>query len=82
MKVKPIDPSAVIRDPRTLRALPAKGGPVPDDVFWNRRLIAEEVRHLTKAEEAELAKEEELAAKEAAKNAKPVTPADSVAEKK
>lgn len=36
--VKPVDPTAVIRDPRTKRALPAGGGPVPNDSFWQRRL--------------------------------------------
>ena len=43
MKVKPVDPNAVIRDPHTKRPLPAEGGEVPDNVFWNRRLIAGEV---------------------------------------
>lgn len=39
MRVKPADPTAVIRDPHTKRQLPAEGGDVPDgDVFWNRRL--------------------------------------------
>lgn len=38
MKVRPVDPAAVIRDPRTKRALPPGGGDVPDSVFWIRRL--------------------------------------------
>lgn len=43
MKVKPADPNAVIRDPHTKRVLPADGGDVPDDNFWNRRLLSGEV---------------------------------------
>ena len=44
MRVKPVDPNAVIRDPHTRRPLPADGDNVPDDsVFWNRRLRAGEV---------------------------------------
>jgi hypothetical protein len=39
MKVKPVDPSAVIRDPHTKVPLPAEGGEVPDTNFWNRRLL-------------------------------------------
>jgi hypothetical protein len=86
MKVKPVDPNAVIRDPVTLQPIPAKGAEVPDNVFWNRRLIADEVRRLTPAELEQLAKEEkdaELAAKKAAELAKtPATSTDTVAEKK
>lgn len=43
MKLKPVDPNAVIRDPHTKRVLPPEGAEVPDNVFWNRRLIAGEV---------------------------------------
>lgn len=43
MKVKPADPAAKIRDPHTKRVLPAEGDDVPDNVFWNRRLIAGDV---------------------------------------
>lgn len=43
MKVKPVDPNAVIRDPHTKQPLPAEGGEVPDNSFWNRRLVAGEV---------------------------------------
>lgn len=43
MKVKPADPTAVIRDPITKLPLPAEGGEVPDNIFWTRRLIAGEV---------------------------------------
>ncbi len=39
MKVKPADPNAVIRDPHTKVPLPAEGGEVPDNNFWNRRLL-------------------------------------------
>lgn len=39
MKVKPVDPNAVIRDPVTMQPLPAEGGEVPDNIFWNRRLL-------------------------------------------
>lgn len=39
MKVKPVDPNAVIRDPHTKVPLPAEGGEVPDNNFWNRRLL-------------------------------------------
>lgn len=38
MKVKPVNPDAIIRDPHTKQPLPAEGGEVPDDNFWNRRL--------------------------------------------
>jgi hypothetical protein len=87
MKVKPIDPNAVIRDPVTLQPLPAKGGEVPDNVHWNRRLIADmEVRlpHAGRARPAREGREgAELAAKKAAElAAKPATSADPVAEKK
>lgn len=43
MKVKPVDPSAVIRDPHTKQRLPAEGGDVPENTFWLRRLRAGEV---------------------------------------
>lgn len=43
MRVKPADPTAVIRDPHTKQPLPAEGGEVPDNNFWNRRLIAGDV---------------------------------------
>jgi hypothetical protein len=38
LKVKPVDPNAVIRDPQTRRQLPAEGAEVPDNNFWRRRL--------------------------------------------
>lgn len=43
MRVKPVDPDAVIRDPHTKRQLPAEGGDVPENNFWVRRLRAGEV---------------------------------------
>ncbi len=43
MKVKPVIPGAVIRDPDTRRPLPAEGGEVPESNFWVRRLLAGEV---------------------------------------
>lgn len=43
MRVKPVDPSAKIRDPHTKQPLPKEGGDVPDNSFWNRRLLAGEV---------------------------------------
>jgi hypothetical protein len=43
MKVKPVDPAAVIRDPHTKQALPAEGADVPDNAYWHRRLIAGEI---------------------------------------
>lgn len=43
MKVKPVDPNAVIRDPHTLRQLPPEGAEVPENTFWTRRLLAGEV---------------------------------------
>lgn len=46
MKVKPADPNAVIRDPRTKRRLPAEGADVPDNNYWRRRLSAGEVVHV------------------------------------
>lgn len=53
MRVKPVDPNAKIRDPHTMRPLPAEGGDVPDDNFWNRRLIEGDVVRI----EAPLAEE-------------------------
>lgn len=43
MKVKPVDPNAVIRDPITKIALPAEGGDVPENNFWTRRWLDGEV---------------------------------------
>ena len=43
MRVKPVDPNAVIRDPHTKRALPAEGADVPEDNFWTRRWLGGEV---------------------------------------
>lgn len=43
MKVRPADPTALIRDPGTRRPLPAEGGNVPDTHFWRRRLRSGEV---------------------------------------
>jgi hypothetical protein len=43
MRVKPVDPTAVIRDPHTKQPLPADGGDVPENIFWTRRLLAGEV---------------------------------------
>lgn len=39
MKVKPAKEGAIIRDPHTKRPLPAEGANVPDNNFWNRRLL-------------------------------------------
>lgn len=50
MRVKPADPAAVIRDPVTLRQLPAEGGEVPDSTFWLRRLRAGEVVRIDQPE--------------------------------
>lgn len=52
MRVKPVDPNAVIRDPHTMRPLPAEGGEVPDNVFWHRRLVAGEVVRIDDAANA------------------------------
>lgn len=38
MFVKPVDPSAIIRDPHTRQPLPAEGGEVPETSFWVRRV--------------------------------------------
>lgn len=46
MKMKPVDPAAVIRDPHTKRPLAAEGGDVPDTNFWTRRWLAGEVWRL------------------------------------
>lgn len=46
MRVKPVNPNAIIRDPHTRRVLPAEGGNVPDSSFWTRRLLAGEVVRL------------------------------------
>ncbi len=43
MKVKPADPTAVIRDPHTRLPLPAEGAEVPENVFWTRRVLAGDV---------------------------------------
>jgi len=43
MRVKPVIPGAIIRDPHSRIALPADGGEVPESSFWIRRLIAGEV---------------------------------------
>lgn len=43
MRVKPVDPNAVIRDPHTRRPLPAEGGDVPENNYWTRRILAGEV---------------------------------------
>lgn len=43
MKVKPVDPTRIIRDPHTRQALPAEGADVPENTFWTRRLLAGEV---------------------------------------
>lgn len=50
MRVKPVNPNAIIRDPHTRRALPADGGDVPNNSFWTRRLIAGEIVRLDAAE--------------------------------
>ncbi len=50
MRVKPVDPSAVIRDPHTQRVLSAEGDDVPDNTFWNRRIIAGEVVRIDEGE--------------------------------
>lgn len=46
MKVKPVDPKAVIRDPHTNVPLPAEGGEVPETVFWTRRLLDKEIERI------------------------------------
>jgi len=38
MRVRPTDPAAVIRDPKSKRILPAEGGKVPGTMFWKRRV--------------------------------------------
>jgi hypothetical protein len=43
MRVRPADPTAVIRDPHTKQVLPAEGGDVPENSFWVRRLVAGDV---------------------------------------
>lgn len=50
MKVKPVDPAAVILDPQTMRQLPADGGEVPESSFWIRRLRAGEVVRIDQPE--------------------------------
>lgn len=47
MIVKPANPGAVIRDPRTKRQLPAAGGRVPDSSYWRRRLRSGDVVPVT-----------------------------------
>jgi hypothetical protein len=53
MKVKPVIPGAVIRDPVTKRQLPDKGDEVPDTSFWVRRLLAGEVERIDESSEIE-----------------------------
>lgn len=43
MRVKPVDPTMIIRDPHTKRPLPAEGGDVPETNFWTRRVLSGEV---------------------------------------
>lgn len=44
MKVKPVDPAAVIRDPHTKQPIAADGSSnVPENTFWVRRFLAGEV---------------------------------------
>jgi len=43
MRVRPVIPGAVLRDPHTRRRLPVEGGRVPDNSYWRRRLSAGEV---------------------------------------
>lgn len=45
--LKPTIDGAVIRDPRTMAKLPAAGGRVPNNTFWQRRLMAKEVEKAT-----------------------------------
>lgn len=46
MKMKPVDPAAVIRDPHTKRPLAVDGCEVPESNFWTRRWLAGEVWRL------------------------------------
>lgn len=50
MKMKPIEPNAIIRDPQTKQPLPTNGGDVPDNTFWTRRWLAGETWRLEGAE--------------------------------
>ncbi len=43
MKVRPVIPGTIIRDPHTRRPLPEEGGEVVLSTFWIRRLRASEV---------------------------------------
>lgn len=60
LKLKPKDPNAIIRDPRTKRPLEANGSWVSDSSFWRRRIVGKEVEVIetreiepTKAAEAD-----------------------------
>lgn len=44
MRVKPVVPGAIIRDPVTRMPLPAEGGEVPDNSFWRRRIRGGDVK--------------------------------------
>lgn len=46
LKLKPTDATAVVRDPRTKRALAAEGSWVKGSIFWQRRIVAGEVEVL------------------------------------
>jgi hypothetical protein len=51
MKVKPVDPNAVIRDPHTKQPLPAEGAEVPENSFWTRRLLGRRRRRARRVED-------------------------------
>jgi hypothetical protein len=43
IKIRPVVPGAVIRDPENRRVLPEDGAEVEETSFWTRRLLAGEV---------------------------------------
>jgi len=43
IKIRPVVPGAVIRDPESRRVLPEEGAEVEETSFWTRRLLAGEV---------------------------------------
>lgn len=50
MMVRPAQPGAIVRDPKTKIRLPPEGRRVPDSSFWRRRLLDGDVVLVTDQE--------------------------------
>jgi len=53
VKVKPKVPGAIVRDPHTRKPLPPEGAEVPEESYWIRRLMDEDVVLVDEAPKAE-----------------------------